>query len=608
MLRIALAQVNATVGDLDGNAELIVDWTRRAAERGRQLVVFPEMMLTGYPVEDLALRASFVEASSAALRDAGGPARRPRGSASSRSSSATSTARADPAPRTGPPAGAPQNARGAAARRARGRHATPSTTCRTTASSTSSATSCPATRCLTGASGCAGVDVALADLRGPVAGRRPGGGRPRGRRRAARGASTARRTSATRTTSGCDAGARAGPREAGCRAGLRQHGRRPGRAGLRRRLDRRRRRRRAAGPGAAVRARSCSSSTSTCPPRPSAAADRRSTRATAPMIAIERVTLPVGRPPPVAPDERRRPAPVVRRGSTDEAEVYARAGPRAARLRAQERLPLGGARPVRRDRLGAGRGDRRRRDRRRTGCTASRCRAGTPPSTRVTDAEDLAERTGPALPRRSRSRRWSTRSWRTLHGLTGLAEENLQARVRGMMLMALSNAGGPPGAGHRQQERAGGRATRRSTATRSGGFAPIKDVPKTLVWELARWRNEEAARRGRDAADPGELDHQAADAPSCARAARHRLAARLRGARRDARRLRRAGPGHGRAGRGRVRPGRWSSGCSGWSTRPSTSGGSTRRARRSRLKAFGRDRRLPITNRWREPRPSAIPS
>jgi NAD+ synthase (glutamine-hydrolysing) len=68
MLRIALAQVNATVGDLDGNADLIVEWTRRAAGRGARVVVFPEMMLTGYPVEDLALRASFVEASIATLR------------------------------------------------------------------------------------------------------------------------------------------------------------------------------------------------------------------------------------------------------------------------------------------------------------------------------------------------------------------------------------------------------------------------------------------------------------------------------------------------------------------------------------------------------------
>src|SRR5580700_3963388 len=62
-LRIAMAQVNATVGDLDGNAELIIEWTREAAARDAQVVVFPEMMLTGYPVEDLALRKSFVDAS-----------------------------------------------------------------------------------------------------------------------------------------------------------------------------------------------------------------------------------------------------------------------------------------------------------------------------------------------------------------------------------------------------------------------------------------------------------------------------------------------------------------------------------------------------------------
>ncbi len=67
-LRIALAQANSTVGDLTGNAAAVLDWTRRAAEAGAELVVFPEMMLTGYPVEDLALRASFVTASIAALR------------------------------------------------------------------------------------------------------------------------------------------------------------------------------------------------------------------------------------------------------------------------------------------------------------------------------------------------------------------------------------------------------------------------------------------------------------------------------------------------------------------------------------------------------------
>ncbi len=66
-LRLALAQVNATVGDLPGNAAMIRRWTAQAAERGAHLVAFPEMVLTGYPVEDLALRASFVDASRTAL-------------------------------------------------------------------------------------------------------------------------------------------------------------------------------------------------------------------------------------------------------------------------------------------------------------------------------------------------------------------------------------------------------------------------------------------------------------------------------------------------------------------------------------------------------------
>jgi NAD+ synthase (glutamine-hydrolysing) len=62
-LRIALAQVDSTVGDLPGNAATIREWTRRAAVAGAHLVAFPEMMLTGYPVEDLVFRESFVAAS-----------------------------------------------------------------------------------------------------------------------------------------------------------------------------------------------------------------------------------------------------------------------------------------------------------------------------------------------------------------------------------------------------------------------------------------------------------------------------------------------------------------------------------------------------------------
>jgi NAD+ synthase (glutamine-hydrolysing) len=60
-------QIDSTVGDLSGNAESIVRWTRYAAEQGAHLVAFPEMALTGFPLEDLALRSSFVDASRAAL-------------------------------------------------------------------------------------------------------------------------------------------------------------------------------------------------------------------------------------------------------------------------------------------------------------------------------------------------------------------------------------------------------------------------------------------------------------------------------------------------------------------------------------------------------------
>lgn len=67
-LRIALAQVNPTAGDLEGNVRLVVDSARTAAEEGAHLVVLPEMIVTGYPVEDLALRDSFVSASVRATR------------------------------------------------------------------------------------------------------------------------------------------------------------------------------------------------------------------------------------------------------------------------------------------------------------------------------------------------------------------------------------------------------------------------------------------------------------------------------------------------------------------------------------------------------------
>jgi NAD+ synthase (glutamine-hydrolysing) len=62
-IRIALAQINPTVGDLAANADLISKHARDAANAGAVVVVYPEMIVTGYPVEDLATRASFRSAS-----------------------------------------------------------------------------------------------------------------------------------------------------------------------------------------------------------------------------------------------------------------------------------------------------------------------------------------------------------------------------------------------------------------------------------------------------------------------------------------------------------------------------------------------------------------
>jgi NAD+ synthase (glutamine-hydrolysing) len=59
-LRVALAQVNPIVGDLEGNARLVIDWIGRARDQGADLVCFPELVITGYPPEDLVLKPAFV--------------------------------------------------------------------------------------------------------------------------------------------------------------------------------------------------------------------------------------------------------------------------------------------------------------------------------------------------------------------------------------------------------------------------------------------------------------------------------------------------------------------------------------------------------------------
>jgi NAD+ synthase (glutamine-hydrolysing) len=68
-VRVAMAQINPTVGDLSGNSAKILDAVKRAHSQGAQIVVFPELALTGYPIEDLALSRDFLTASEKSLEE-----------------------------------------------------------------------------------------------------------------------------------------------------------------------------------------------------------------------------------------------------------------------------------------------------------------------------------------------------------------------------------------------------------------------------------------------------------------------------------------------------------------------------------------------------------
>jgi len=68
-VRIALAQINPTVGDVDGNAAKIAEWIGRAAEAGAELAIFPELCVSGYPAEDLYLKPHFLEANRRAVEE-----------------------------------------------------------------------------------------------------------------------------------------------------------------------------------------------------------------------------------------------------------------------------------------------------------------------------------------------------------------------------------------------------------------------------------------------------------------------------------------------------------------------------------------------------------
>jgi NAD+ synthase (glutamine-hydrolysing) len=182
--------------------------------------------------------------------------------------------------------------------------------------------------------------------------------------------------------------------------------------------------------------------------------------------------------------------------------------------------------------------------------------------------------------------------------LTGLAEENVQARVRGTTLMGLSNQHGHLVlATGNKSELAVGYSTIYGDAV--GGFAPLKDVPKSLVWKLALWRNEQAAARAEilpippnsitkppsaelrpDQLDSDSLpDYEVLDAVVAGYVDHDLGLAELIAA------------GHDREVVERV--GRMIDAAE-WKRRQYPPGP------KISLKAFGRDRRLPISNRWRE--------
>ena len=383
-----------------------------------------------------------------------------RASASSRSSSATSAASVGPPPRYGQPAGAPLDARGAAARRPGRGHLRPSTTCPTTASSTSTATSCPATSCRcsgsrAGTGRASAVDVAIAvceDLwqdGGPVTVTRHAGAgllvvlnaspyeREQGRHPAA---SCAQRRAA----------------RGGRHARLREHGRRPGRAGLRRRLADRGRGRAGCSPAGRSSRRRWSSRTWTCrrPARcPAGGRDRRRPRRhddddpprqrAGGSHAVHAIP-PRWRTPPA------RPGPGVAAAGSAGGGLRG-AGDRGPRLRAQERLPLGHPRPVRRDRLRADAPPSRPTPSAPTSCTWCSCPAGTPPGTRW------------PTPRTSSSGRACTRATVPIQPMVDAFQSELRADRPGRGEPAGPGArrhphdavqrGGPPGADDRQQER-----------------------------------------------------------------------------------------------------------------------------------------------------------
>jgi NAD+ synthase (glutamine-hydrolysing) len=600
-LRIALAQVNSTVGDLAGNSQTIVEWTRRAAGRGATLAVFPEMMLTGYPVEDLALRASFVNASISMLNDLAG---RLADEGLGGIAVVTGYLGRDTGlmPRAGQPMGAAQNGAallyGGEVVVTSAKHHLPNYGVFDEYRYFVPGNTLPVFRLPCGPAGTA-VDVAIAiceDLwqdGGPVAVTRQAGA---GLLVVPNASPYERGKDAARLELCVNRAAEAGATLAyvnlmGGQDELVFDGDSVIVTATGELLAR--------GPQFAealvVADLELPAADPGVPPGDTPADPRDGTTMT-----IHRVVLPpLPAPgPPARPQPAAAPVPAWPRLSP-QAEVYAalvtgvrdyveKNGFSSVILALSGGIDSALTATIAADAIGP--------DRVHVVLMPSRYSS----AHSVSDAEDLVKRQG--LHARTVAIQPMVDAFQGELGLHGLAAENLQARVRGVILMGLSNA-----EGHlalttgNKSELATGYSTLYGDS--AGGFGPIKDVPKVLVWDLARWRNAEAASRGETppipensitkppSAElaPGQLDsdslpdYQVLDAILDDYVVKDLGVAGLVAAGHDPALVDRvvAMVDHAEYKRRQYPPG------------PKIT-----------PRNFGRDRRLPITNRWREPGPS----
>ena len=605
-IRVALAQVNATVGDLEGNTELLVDWTRRAAGQGAAVVVFPEMMLTGYPVEDLALRASFVDASVAAVATAA-----QRLAAAGLGGIAVVTGYLDRktglAPRVGLPSGAPLDA--AALLHAgqvavtSAKHHLPNYGVFDEYRIFVPGDTLPVFRLP--AAGGDPVDVAIAiceDLwqdGGPV-------------------------TVTRQAAAGLLVVPNASPYERGkddtrlelCQRRAREAGATLAYVNLVGGQDE------LVFDGDSIIVDAAGRLLARGPqfeealivadlevPPASQAVSPAETPADAKdgtTITIKRLTLSAEPRPPATPAPAAGLAPAATGRCwprlSDLAEIYAalvtgtrdyvrKNGFRSVILGLSGGIDSALAATIAADAIGP--------DRVHVVLMPSRYSS----AHSVGDAEDLAKRQG--LQARTVPIAAMVHAFGTELDLTGLAAENLQARIRGMILMSLSNEDG-----HlvlttgNKSEIATGYSTLYGDS--AGGFAPIKDVPKTLVWELARWRNRQAESRGEPppipansiakppSAElaPGQLDSDSLPDYAVLDALLEDYVDRDMGAAR----LIAAGHDPDLVGRVITLVDRAEYKRRQYPPGPKIS-----------AKNFGRDRRLPITTRWHEPPPGDPP-